>query len=238
MTGNRREARLVAPTPLTIAATVATAAIIAWTLGYLIVRYPGLPQLLPVHFRPDGLPDGWQFKTSWRVLLPVFIQLALALTLGAIGLLLLSRPHGAHDENAPDVRAASIAAEAVALLTAIWVVFQGYAGVALALLWQRERAGLGRTYNYFELAGVVLTIVVSIRAHKRLGRPEARPFIQAHWRYGQLYKNAEDPALFVPTRQGARWTLNFGRPVAAALLGIILALGIVCPAIILGLLLR
>jgi uncharacterized membrane protein len=47
-----------------------------------------------------------------------------------------------------------------------------------------------------------------------------------------------DPALFVPTRDGRRWTLNFGRPVAAALIGIILAVGIIGPAVILGLLLR
>lgn len=234
----RSQARLVRPTVLTWIAVVVSVASIAWTLGFLLVRYPQLPDILPVHFGPRGTVDGWQFKTYWRVLLPVFIQLALALTLGAIGVLLLSRLHGAHDENAPDVRAASTAAEAVALLTAIWVVFQGYAGVALALLWQSGRATLGPGYTYLELVGVIVTIVVSVRAHMRLGRPEARPFIPSHWRYGQLYKNAEDPALFVPTRQGARWTLNFGRPVAAALLGIILALGIVCPAIILGLLLR
>ncbi|HEY1911678.1 MAG TPA: DUF1648 domain-containing protein [Vicinamibacterales bacterium] len=231
------QARLVRPTVLTKVAIVVSVGSIAWSLAFLLFRYPQLPDLLPVHFGPRGV-DGWQFKTYWRVLLSVFIQLALAMTLGAIGVLLLSRPHGAHDQDAPDVRAAATAAEAVALLTAIWVVFQGYAGVALALVWQRGRATLGSGYTYLELLGIVLTIAVSVRAHVRLGRPEARPFIASHWRYGQLYNNREDPALFVPTRQGARWTLNFGRPVAAALLGIILALGIVCPAIILGLLLR
>jgi uncharacterized membrane protein len=238
VTGNEREARLVAPTPLTIGAAVATAAMIAWSFGYLIVRYPGLPQLLPVHFRPDGLPDGWQFKTAWRVLLPVFVQMALALLLGAIGVLLLSRTHGSHDKDAPDVRAAATAAEAVALLTLIWVAFQAYGAVALASMWQRERAGLGRTYNYFELAGVVLTIVAAVRAQRRLGHPAPRPFVSEHWRYGQLYKNADDPALFVPTRHGNRWTLNFGRPATAVLMAVILILGIVCPAVILGLLLR
>jgi uncharacterized membrane protein len=53
-----------------------------------------------------------------------------------------------------------------------------------------------------------------------------------------LYKNREDPALFVPTRNGSRWTLNFGRPLAAALMGTILVLGIVLPVVIVGLLLR
>ena len=44
--------------------------------------------------------------------------------------------------------------------------------------------------------------------------------------------------LRVPTRDGARWTLNFGRPVAAALIAVVLVIGIVGPAIILRLLLR
>jgi uncharacterized membrane protein len=235
---NDPRARLVRPTDATLAAVVASAATIVWSLSFLIVRYPALPQLLPVHFKTGGLPDGWQFKTYWRVLLPVFVQTALALILGAVGVLLLSRRHGAEDRDAADVKAAATATEAVALLMLIWVAFQAYAGVALAIMWQRERAGLGPAYGVLEVAGLALTVVVSIRAHGRLGRPAPRPFIPEHWRYGQLYKNADDPALFVPTRQGARWTLNFGRPVAAALLGLVLFLGIVCPAIILGLLLR
>ena len=120
----------------------------------------------------------------------------------------------------------------------IWVVFQACAAVALTAMWERERAGLGPWYNYLEIAGIGLTIAVSIRAHLRLGRPLPRPFVPEHWRYGQLYKNANDPALFVPTRHGNRWTLNFGRPVAAALMGVILTIGIVGPVVILGLLLR
>jgi uncharacterized membrane protein len=235
---NDPRARLVRPTDVTLMAVVGSAATIAWSLSFLLVRYPALPQLLPVHFMAGGLPDGWQFKTYWRVLLPVFVQTALALILGAVGVLLLSRRHGAEDQDAADVKAAATATEAVALLTFIWVAFQAYAGVALAMMWQRERAGLGPAYGVIEVAGLALTVVVSIRAHSRLGRPAARPFIPEHWRYGQLYNNPDDPALFVPTRQGARWTLNFGRPVAAALLGLVLFLGIVCPAVILGLLLR
>jgi len=229
---------LVRPSYLTKIAIAASAATIAWSIAYLLVRYPRLPWLLPVHFKANGYPNGWQYKTYWRVLMPVFVQLALSLTLAAVGTLLLSRPHGDHDENAPDVRAAAVAAEAVALLALIWVAFQGYVALALTLMWQTERAGLGLLYTYFELTGMILTVAVFIRAHVKLGRPSPRPFVPEHWRYGQLYKNADDPALFVPTRNGARWTLNFGRPVAAALMGVILAIGIVGPAMILTLLLR
>jgi len=73
---------------------------------------------------------------------------------------------------------------------------------------------------------------------RQVGRPDPRPFVPGHWRLGQLYRNPDDPALFVPTRNGLHWTLNFGRPIAAALMATILFLGIVLPVVILGLLLR
>jgi hypothetical protein len=172
------------------------------------------------------------------VLTPVFVQLALVATLGSVGALLLSRPHGEHDRNAPDVRAAAAAAEAVTLIGLVWIVFQAYAGYALHAMWQRGRGGLGLDYTLLEMTGVVLTVVVFARAQLRFGRPAPRPFVAEHWRFGQLYNNALDPALFVPTRDGSRWTLNFGRPVAAALMAVVLGIGIVAPAVILGLLLR
>jgi uncharacterized membrane protein len=217
--------------------------------AFLTMGYGALPPELPVHFRLNGFPDGWQFKTPARVFLPVFVQLALALTLGSIGGLLLSRKRdgvtgnrlgsvGNVETDAPDVRAAMVAAEAVFLIALIWVMFQGYAAWALVQMWTVQRAGLGSWYNYLELAGGIVTIGVAIRAHRRLGRPAPRPFVGDHWRFGQLYKNPEDPALFVPTRDGRRWTLNFGRPVAAALLGVILLLGVVAPTVILAFLLR
>jgi uncharacterized membrane protein len=227
----------VRPTRLTQIVIALSITLIAFSATFLLIRYASLPSLLVVRFMPNGFPNGWQYKTYPRVLMPVFVQLALAVTLGAIGSLLLSRPHGSHDEEAPDVKAAAAAAEAVALLTLIWVAFQAYVAVALAAMWQRERAGLG-WYGYLAVVGVGITILVSVRAHVRLGHPAPRPFVSEHWRFGQLYKNAADPALFVPTRNGRRWTLNFGRPVAAALLGVILLVGVVAPATILALLLR
>jgi uncharacterized membrane protein len=229
---------MVSPTPATRVAIALVAGIILGSSTFLLGRYSSLPGLLPVHFQRNGFPNGWQYKTFARVMLPVFVQIALAVTFGAVGGLLLSRSHGTQDADAPDVKAAAAAAEAVILIALIWVAFQGYAGWALAQMWSAGRAGLGIWYSYLEVLGLVLTGVVAVRSHFRLGRPPARPFVAAHWRFGQLYKNPDDPALFVPTRNGLRWTLNFGRPIAAALLGFILFVGIIAPTIILGLALR
>jgi len=234
---------LIRPTRVTAFAAVVGLCAISLSTAFVLARYASLPDLLPVHFRRDGLANGWQYKTYARVLLPVFVQAALSLTLGMVGALLLWRERGAEEHDAPDVRAAAAAAEGVVLITAIWIVFQAYVAFALTALWQRGRAGagasgLGPVYVGLEVLGVVLTIGVAVRTNIRLGRPAARPYVAQHWRYGQLYRNPEDPALFVPTRHGSRWTLNFGRPVAAALMGGVLLIGVVGPTIILTLLLR
>ena len=232
-----RIAKGVEPTRVTRAAAVALLLVIVATATLLLIAYPSLPDLLPVHFSRRGVPDGWQYRTLPRVLIPVGVQVMLAMILGTVAALLLSRPHGELDRGAPDVRAAGAAAEAVVLLTLIWVVFQGYAAFSLAQLWVSDRASLP-FYNLVEFASGILSIVVAVHAHRRLGRPEPRPFVAAHWRLGQLYKNSDDPALFVPTRDGRRWTLNFGRPVAGALLGVVLVVGVLGPTALLALALR
>jgi uncharacterized membrane protein len=245
---DRLRVRLVRPTTLTWVGLAGMLATIAFSAAFLVAAYPALPDILPVHFGPlslgqvtlnrAGAANGWQYKTYARVLMPVQVEAALALILGGVAALLLSRSHGEGEERAPDILAASTAAEAVTLVAFIWVAFQAYAGIALVMMWKSGRPQLGGPYNLIVAAGVALSIVVGLRAQQRLGRPAPREFIAEHWRFGHLYRNPSDPALFVPTRTGSRWTLNFGRPVAAALLAFVLGVGIVGPTIILGLLLR
>jgi uncharacterized membrane protein len=220
------------------------------TTVYLLLSYGSLPELLPVHFKRGGVANGWQYKTLGRVLLPALIQLLLAVTFGAIALLLLSRPAVASslpdrttdaegESRLPaDVRAAQAAAETVLLMAFIWVAFQAYGAYALVRMWTSGFGHLGRLYTVFEVVGLLLTGVVAVRGHVRVGRPAPRPYVAEHWRFGQLYKNPNDPALFVPTRDGSRWTLNFGRPGAAALLAVVLAVGVVGPTTILIMTLR
>ncbi|MGE3508932.1 MAG: DUF1648 domain-containing protein [Vicinamibacterales bacterium] len=231
---------IIAPTPLARHAARATVLTLLGTAAFLVIYYPELPWLLPVHFRRGGIPNGWQYKTMGRVLLPVFIQASLALSLGTIAMLLLSRTgtDTSGRTDAPDVRAASVAAETVLLMALIWVAFQAYAAYALVRMWTTSVGNLGAMYTALELVGLVLTGIVAVRGHARVGRPLPRPYVADHWRFGQLYKNPDDPALFVPTRDGSRWTLNFGRPVAAALLAVVLGIGVLGPIAILILALR
>jgi uncharacterized membrane protein len=212
--------------------------IILCTATFLAARYASLPDLLPVHFGPHGFPNGWQYKTVARVLMPALVQVALFATVGAIAALLLSRSDRRLVPDGPDVQAAGAAAEAVMLIALIWIAFQAYAAIALVRMWTTNRPGLGSAYQLLELAGFALTVIVGVRAQVRLGRPSPLVYVAEHWRLRHLYCNANDPALFVPTRDGSRWTLNFGRPAAVVLLGATLVAGVALPTIILVLALR
>ena len=37
---------------------------------YLAYRYPGLPEIVPIHYGPDGAADAWAQK-AWLWLMPV-----------------------------------------------------------------------------------------------------------------------------------------------------------------------
>ena len=233
--------RVTGPTPATVIGAGVTAASIAGTAGFLIGRYPALWQFLPVRFSAEGLPDRWQVKNYALVLVPVWVQLVLALVFGAIAVILLWRagsaddPHTAH-LAAEDSERMLITAEAVVLLSAIWVSFQALGATELASLWQRGWGGFHRIYGQTLVVAIVASIVVGVRAIAALGG-SIRPVEldeSSHWRFTNLYFNPRDPALFVPARRGLGWTVNFGRPGAIFLIVVVLALGIGAPVAIIS----
>lgn len=230
--------RFLHESALTRYATILSVIAMAATTAFLLWRYRSLPDILPVHFRANGRPNGWQFRTLPRVFVPVFVQFGIFVAGSSIGLLLLSRRDAPTATSLPDARAAVTATEAITLMSTTWVVVQSYTAYALVRLWSGVGSTLGIGYTILEVVAAVLTIGIGVRAQRRLSRPEPLPYIPAHWRLGQLYCNAEDPALFVPTRDGRRWTLNFGRPAAVLLLAGILAVGIIAPTVMLALTLR
>jgi uncharacterized membrane protein len=234
----RRPRRFLHASALTrYAASLSVLAIMA-TAAFLVWRYPSLPDILPVHFAANGRPNAWQYRNIPRVFVPIFVQFGIFLAGTSICTLLLSRKDAAAATTLPDARAAVTAAEATMLMSTTWVVVQSYTAFALIRLWSGVGSTLGAGYTALEVAAGVATIVIGFRAQKRLSRPEPLPYIPAHWRLGQLYCNGEDPALFVPTRDGRKWTLNFGRPGAVMLLWGILAVGVVAPTLIVALTLR
>ena len=106
----------------------------------------------PFGSTPLAAPDRWVAFSYSVILMPVWIQLALALVFGAIGTLLLYRTNprsrdGIEDEVVrQDRERMLVTAEAVSLLAAIWVMFQGVAALRILWLWQWWQGNLGDIY--------------------------------------------------------------------------------------------
>lgn len=235
-------ARLPRPTITTAIAGALTLASITATAGFLLGRYDLLPRSIPVHFR-GGRPDRFILKTYAMVFTPLWTQLILVLVIGGVAVLLLWRAaHGidATDEHAAQDRHRMLhGAEAIALLGLVWISFQLVNAWSLTELWLRWSGGMGLAYEVALITAGVLSVLVSGRAVLKIGRPAARHTADGRvWRFKALYFNPSDPALFVPSRYGYGLTLNFGRPVAIAIMLAILLVGLGGPFLLARSLLR
>jgi uncharacterized membrane protein len=228
--------RVTRPTVATAIGAGVTVASIAGTAGFLIGRYPLFRQFLPVNFSDEGLPSRWHARTYALVLVPVWVQLVLTVVFGAIAAILLWRavpPDDPHEARLAeeDTERMLVTAEAVVLLAAIWVTFQAFGATELVRLWGRGWGGYRPIYGQSLVVAIVASIGIGVRAMALLGRPSRELGLDSapHWRFKELYFNPNDPALFVPARNGVGWTVNFGRLGAILLMVMVLAFGIGAP---------
>lgn len=227
------------PTVLTLIGLAVTIAAISGTTGYILGRAPALPPVLAVYFDDDAIANRF-VQTSYAILLvPVWIQLTLAVVFGALAGVLLHRSHRTRrtveDElSRQDRERMLMTAEAISLLAAIWVTFQGLLAVRLIMMWQSMCCGLGSIYYQVLVFCIVLSVIVGIRAtvYVRYPKPVMRVTEDAHWRFWGIYFNRQDPALFVPLRTGIGWTINFGRPQAIVFLILLAVFSVWAPILI------
>jgi uncharacterized membrane protein len=227
------------PTFPTLVGLAVTIAAISGTTGYILGRAPSLPPVLPVHFDDEAIADRFVQVSYAIILIPVWIQLALAIVFGAIAGVLLYRTQktrsAVEDEVSRQERERMLmTAEAISILAAIWVTFQGLLAVRLIMMWQLMCCGLGSLYYQALVVCIVLSAIVGVRAavYLQYPKPVLRQTDDVHWRFPGVYINRQDPALFVPLRQGTGWTVNLGRPQAVAFLGLVLFVSIWAPVFI------
>ena len=227
------------PTVLTLLGAGTTIAAISGTMGYILGRAPSIPPFLPVHFDDEAIADRFVRASYAIILVPVWIQLALAIVFGAIAGVLLYRTQKTRtavesEVNRQERERMLMTAEAISLLAAIWVTFQGLLAVRLIMMWQLMCCGLGTIYYQSLVVCIVLSALVGVRAavYLQYPKPVMRQTEDVHWRFRAMYFNRQDPALFVPRRNGPGWTVNFGRPQAIVFLGLVLFVSIGAPIFI------
>lgn len=227
---------LYRPTGLTLFGVATTIAAISGTTGYILGRATSVPPLLAMHFDDQGIADRFVPASYPIILIPVWIQLSLATVFGAIVGVLLYRAKKTRSVVEPEASRYErermlMTAEAISLLAAIWVSFQGLLAIRLIIMWQLMCCGLGNVYYQSLFLCIVLSVIVAIRAgvYVQHPKPVLRDTDAIHWRFRAVYFNPQDPAVFVPMRNGAGWTLNFGRPQAVVFVAVVLFFSIWAP---------
>jgi uncharacterized membrane protein len=210
------------------------AAAAAWGVSVL----PGLPERVPVHFGPDGTADGFAARGPGAVLMLPVVGLGLNGLLGAIGWAILRhRAHlrriAGHEGAAAGVRAeqARITERFVSIVRAGLVL--DLAAMQVVTLRAAEAGRLHPGWMGLAIGLPLTAVVVGLvyqaaqtaelrRAAASAGAPDPWPDAPG-WRAGGLiYADPGDPRLLVEKRWGIGWTLNFGRPIAWLLLGLLL----------------
>lgn len=209
-----------------------------------VLRYPDLPDPMPVHYDVNGVVDRFAPKSVGSVFTVVFIQAGLTVVLCAIAALVFRGPADVDPARpAASVRAhrefiARLGKGFIALATLInlgllatdWAMWSGAprAGVLLPLT-------LGPI-----MVGVALLVMIIVQRN-RDREPDEHTGLShrdddSNWIGGIFYRNANDPSWFVQRRFGLGWTVNVGNRVAlvtcASLTVVVVALGLLLPLIL------
>lgn len=210
-----------------------------------IIRYPDLPNPLPVHFDAAGNANRFEPKSVGSVFTVVFIQAGLTVLLSALAVL-ISRGPADVDPARPSssVRAhrefvARLGKGLVAMTTLVdlgllasdWAIWSGD---------RQSGALLPLTLGPILVGVALLVIIVLQRNRSGDGADEGTGLSHRdddkNWVGGVIYRNREDPSWFVQRRFGVGWTVNFGNPVAmvtcVGLTVVVIAFGLLLPLIL------
>jgi uncharacterized membrane protein len=215
--------------------------IVAATAVVGIVRYPHLPNQLPVHLTAAGVADRYAAKSVWTAFSALAVQLFVtAIMAGLLVLTYRSRP----EIDAADVAGSAsryrrfLFAVSRAMLTCAALVDLSMM-LAVFELWQVFHVSSGTMMALVTapaILGVIVLVLVIVRtgqAGSRLAGATTAAAPTGHnlptnrdddrfWKGGLIYVNQDDPAVVVPRRYGVGWTLNFGNPRSFVVLAVVI----------------
>jgi uncharacterized membrane protein len=206
--------------------------VVTTTIG--VISYPSMPEMLVLHHSANGVPDRLAAKSVGTAFSLVFVQIGVTALLVGIAAAVFRGGRSDIDPERPIASARwhrrYMSLGAKALLGLVAMIDVGLLGSSL-LMWTGTVISWAPLVVVVPiLAGVVVAVV--ILARNNLERGEATEVTglihrddDMYWRGGLFYVNHEDRALVVPRRFGLGWTLNFGNPMVALLLGGAVTLG-------------
>lgn len=180
---------------------------------WLASRWDSLPERWVVHWGPGGVPNGWATKTFGGVFGPLLFGAALALFLEGLAVFV---------ERATRARYPRLARAYGNFVRWVSIAVVGIIALLAVLLPSARppspRLALGACLGAIALALVAGGRGLAVATKQMKAEGESLPKGYG----GLLYRNPEDPRLWVPKLVGIGWTLNFAHPTAWLVLGVLL----------------
>ncbi|WP_369363109.1 DUF1648 domain-containing protein [Streptomyces sp. CG4] len=214
-----------------------------------VLRYPSLPDRIPLHFTGSGSADRFGARSIGTAFFPVFAQAALtALILVLTWLSFRARADLDPARPADSARRHRRFSIRIAISLLLLSAFANLSLLAGAwAMWHPDQRVSAALVLLPVLAGLVVVIGIAVRTGQggsRLPAQEGavteestgvvRRDDDRYWRLlGSVYVNRADPALLVQKRFGIGWTVNFGNPRGVVLLlGLVLAPALIVPLLV------
>jgi uncharacterized membrane protein len=214
-------------------------AVIGATALYLGISYNAAPAVIPVHFNATGAPDSYATKTIGGYFLLIWMQLALAVFLTGITLMVV------HAKALPGRAESRFRRLWIRYLFGLKTLLLAFLGALAAIIAHAEQTGSAPSISAFlplTLGFVVVAVGSALALAFRTGQGGARlgaanqtatdRMNDRYWKLGAFYVNPQAPSFLVEKRFGVGWTLNFGNPKALAAMIGLLAVIILLPMLI------
>ena len=186
-------------------------AILAGTALYLHLHWNRIPARFPVHWGPNGTPNGWSTRSFVGVYGPLLLGAGIVLfNLGIFALASWGSRRSARHSGGQIVP-----------IVVAYVIATAFSAVGLLPLHIVPARRLVAFY-IASLSFLAVMIRLSLRRHAETGAEAGEITPEACWHGDQFYYNPQDQALFVEKRIGMGLTVNFGNPVSWIVLALIL----------------
>ena len=202
-------------------------AIIAITILGTVLKYPALPEQIPMHYNIAGEVDRYAQKSIGTFAIIPVIQLLIGMLFAAINVAIrISKRQGDFQKSNAFRGIMSIVLFAIGFMVMLSLTCVQFS--MLAILNEKLVAVLPLA---FLIATFLICAYLAIKVGQggsRLKGTADQPVNivddDSHWIGGFLYFNKNDPSLFVEKRFGMGYTLNFGNKKSLIAIGILVVL--------------
>lgn len=199
-------------------------AIIAGIIVVGIIRYPALPDQMPMHYNIAGQVDRYAAKSISTILAMPIMQIIMTLVFFGIHYSILNAKN---QSSGGDIEEELKKNRAFKVIMSKFIFFMGLAVMFLFCITQLSMFGI-ISINVTITAPIVFLVVIFLvivylavkvgQGGSRLGGRKslmsgATAEDDSNWILGLFYYNRNDPSIFVEKRFGMGYTINFGNSI-------------------------